>query len=78
MSENAKKGALIGVIVLALCGAVFGAMRLFGGEKMEIQNTVKMPAGYKSEKERALEQQKQGSPGVPGKAEVDLGGPMGG
>lgn len=78
MNESTKKFGLIAVIVLALAGAVFGAMKLFGEEKMVIENTVKMPEGYKSEKERALEAQSGGQPAPAdmgkGGADRDLGG----
>ncbi len=75
MSENAKKIGLIVITIVALAGAVFGAMRLFGEEKMEVQNTVPMPAGYKSEKQRMLEEQQgtQAQPPASGK-DADLGG----
>lgn len=77
MSENAKKIGLVALIVVAVVAAVFGATRFFGGEKMEVQNTVKMPEGYKSEKQRALEAQGQAGQAASGK-EADLGGALGG
>ena len=82
MNDNTKKIGLIAVIVVALAGAVFGAMRLFGEEKMVIENTVKMPEGYKSEKQRAIDAQSTGQPAPEpagkGGADRDLGGDLGG
>ena len=74
MSENTKKGLLAGVIVLALAIAGYSVINYSAQDKMVIQNKVSMPPGYKSEKEKALEEQAKG--GVPdaGKGEKDLGG----
>lgn len=78
MNENAKKAGLVVVVILAIGAAVFGAMRLFGEEKMEIQNTVKMPEGHKSEKQKALEAQGAGNPAPATGKEVDLSGSLNG
>lgn len=79
MSENAKKAGLIAITIVAIVGAVFGAMRFFGGEQMEVENTIAAPPGHKSEKQLALEAQQQstGSAQSTGK-EADLGGDLSG
>lgn len=77
MSENTKKFALIAVVIVAVVVAAFGAMRLFGEEKMQVENTVKMPEGYKSEKQRMLEEQQGKSSSEPIK-DRDLGGDVSG
>jgi hypothetical protein len=78
MSENLKKTGLIVVVVVAIAAAAWGASKFFGGDQMEVQNTVTMPAGYKSEKQRALEAQQQaGAAAQPSGKDVDLGGDLG-
>lgn len=73
MSDNAKKALLIVVTVVALVVAGLGASKMFSGDKMQVDRTVTMPPGHKSEKELALEAQKQaGTPA--GNEERDLGG----
>ena len=51
-------------------------MRFFSEEKMQVENTVKMPEGYKSEKQRMLDAQAAGqTTPEPGKGgDRDLGG----
>lgn len=79
MNENTKKIGLIAIIVLAIVAAGFGAKTLFVGEQMQVENTVKMPAGYKSEKQRALEQQAQtGAQPIQGGKDSDLSGDLSG
>ena len=60
MSDNAKKAGLIAIVVVAIVGAVFGAKSFFGEEQMQVENTVPMPADFKSEKQRALDAQAAG------------------
>jgi hypothetical protein len=78
MNDNAKKAGLIVIVVVALAGAVYGAMQFFGGEKMQVEKVVPMPEGYKSEKQRMLDEQAAGQvspqPGKAGGGDRDLGG----
>lgn len=60
MEESTKKIVIIIVAVVAVIGAVFGAMKFASGDKVTVDNTVKMPAGFKNEKEQALSGQKGG------------------
>ncbi|MCC7229230.1 MAG: hypothetical protein IT203_02485 [Fimbriimonadaceae bacterium] len=80
MNENAKKLGLVAIIVVAVVAAVFGANRLFGEEKMQIDNVVKMPEGHKSEKQQALDAQAAagGAKTTGGGEERDLGGDLSG
>ena len=73
MNENGKKILLVVVIVVAVAILGYSATKFANQDKMIIQNTVTMPPGYKSEKEKALEEQKAGAP-APEKGEKDLGG----
>ncbi|MGV3619064.1 MAG: hypothetical protein ACO1SV_27370 [Fimbriimonas sp.] len=57
MSENAKKAALVVAIIVALVAVGFSARGLFAEEQMVIEGGGSMPPGFKSEKERALEEQ---------------------
>lgn len=77
MNETTKKVGLIALIIAAVIAAGFGAKTFFAGEQMEVQNTIKMPPGYKSEKQQALDQQKSGTPQQPTR-DVDLSGDLGG
>ncbi|MGV3619065.1 MAG: hypothetical protein ACO1SV_27375 [Fimbriimonas sp.] len=72
MNETTKKGVLIAVVVLAVAAAAFGAKSMFSSDKMEVTDNVPMPAGFKSEKERALEGKGDAAPA--GGKEVDLSG----
>jgi hypothetical protein len=73
MNEQTKKAGLIAVIVIALLVAGFGASKALGGDQMIVEKKVSMPAGFKSEKEQALEAQQGGAAPAP-KEERDLGG----
>lgn len=83
MSENAKKAGLIALIVVAIVAAAFGGKRLIAGDSMDVVKTVPPTPGFKSEKERFLEQQAavQQSPVQPSGKDPgarDLGGSPGG
>lgn len=77
MNETTKKLGLIAIVIVAIVIAGFGAVRLFGEERMQVENTVKMPEGYKSEKQRMLDEQK-GNLSVEPAKDRDLGGDIGG
>ena len=68
MNETTKKAVLIVVAVAALAIAGFSAMKMMKGDEMIVDQKVTLPAGHKSEKEKALE-----SGGKSG-GEKDLGG----
>lgn len=74
MSENAKRGALIAIIVVALVAAGFGISNFMGGDKPEVVKTIQ--GSGKSEKDIALEQQAAGGGEAGGKVseERDLSG----
>ena len=75
MNENAKKGILVAVIVVALAIVAFAFVKVSSADQPTIVKTVTMPAGYKSEKQLADEAaQKGGSPGEAPAGERDLGG----
>jgi hypothetical protein len=73
MNDTTKKGLLIVVVVVALVVAGFGAKKFIAGDQMQVENTVKMPAGHKSQKQPALDAQKNGG-NVEPFVERDLGG----
>ena len=54
MSENAKKGALIAVVIVALAAAGFGLSKFMAGDQPEVVQTIQ--GSGKSEKDLALEQ----------------------
>ncbi len=71
MNDNTKKIGLIAIAVIAICVAIFGALKMAGGEKMTVDQTIKMPPGFKSEKQRALDAQAAGGT-APAAPERDL------
>lgn len=75
MSESTKKAGLIVIAIVAIVAAIFGAMRAMNTDKMQVEKVVPMPAGYKSEKQAAVDAQGGGGKGG---ASRDLGGPIGG
>lgn len=83
MNENTKKVGAIILVVLAVVVAGFSAMQFFGGgdEKMKVEKTIAMPPGFKSEKQKAIEEQEAAAKGAntpaagaTAPAERDLGG----
>ena len=75
MNENAKKGLLIGIIVVAVIAVGFSVMNAASADKPQVVKTVTMPPGYKSEKQLANEAAKNGgTPPAKGGEERDLGG----
>lgn len=78
-SDNVKKIALAAVIVIAVVVAFMQGKTAVQGEQMVIEGGFKMPAGFKSEKEHAVEAQKASTSGSPPpfddtKKIADLGG----
>ncbi len=67
MSENLKKGLLIGVIVLAVLVGGWQVMKTMNSETPHVEAVVNTPAGHKSEKELALEAQAKGNAPVDAK-----------
>lgn len=57
MNENLKKGALIGIIILAVAFAGWQVTKTMNADKPHVEASYNMPAGHKSEKELALEAQ---------------------
>lgn len=77
MSDNAKKAALIVIVILAIGAAVYGGTKFVGGgEQMEVVKTIPPTPGFKSEKEKFLENQKNSTNATtPAEAkDADLGG----
>lgn len=78
-SDNVKKIALAAVILIAVVVAFMQGKTAVQGEQMVIEGGFKMPADFKSEKQRAVEaQQASGTASPPPfddtKKAVDLGG----
>ncbi len=74
MNENAKKGLIIALVVIAIGALGYQIMNMAGGEKVEVVGTApQLPPGYKSEKDKALEQSAPGAPAPAAdpKAEAD-------
>lgn len=77
MNEQTKKIGLIVIVVVAIAAAAFGAKSMFAGDKMEVTDQNPAPAGFKSEKQKALEGQAGttgAGPGTEAGKERDLGG----
>ena len=64
MNDTTKKIGLIAIAAVAIVIAIFGAMKMTSGEKMTVDQTIKMPAGFKSEKQAALDAQAAGGKGT--------------
>ncbi len=62
MNDQTKKIVLAVVVVVAVIVAVVGALKMTGGEKMTVEKTVTAPAGFKSEKQAALDGKAGGAP----------------
>ena len=71
MNDTTKKIGLISVAVIAICIAIFGALKMTNGDKITVDQTIKMPPGFKSEKQRALDAQAAGGT-APAGPERDL------
>jgi hypothetical protein len=77
MNDKAKLGLLVAVIALAVAAAGYEVYHSMSGEQMQVEKSIQMPPGFKSEKQQALEGQKCAAAPESGK-ERDLGGPLGG
>jgi hypothetical protein len=76
MNENQKKVGLIAIVVVALAAIGYMAFKSSQPDKMDVVKTINAPAGYKGEKEKALEAQKDAGAPAPAQAEnreKDLG-----
>ena len=87
MNENTKKVGAVILVVLAIVVAGYSAFHFFSGsdEKMKVEKTIAMPPGFKSEKQKAIEEQEKAKSAATGAntpaanppAERDLGGDIG-
>lgn len=75
MNENAKKAGLIGLIVVAVIAAGFGAMKFVGGDQPQVDKVIQIPAGSRSMKEIEMENQAKQQAGQA--AGDDVGGSIG-
>ena len=81
MNEKTKKAALIGIVVVAVLAAAYGATGFFKGDQMVVEKSYPAPAGHKSEKQLAMEAQQSGQADPAAgseKSEKDAAGPSGG
>lgn len=76
MNENAKKAGLIGLIVVAVIAAGFGAMKFAGGDQPQVDKVIQIPAGSRSMKEIEMENQAKEQAGQAAAGD-DVGGTIG-
>lgn len=75
MNENVKKAGLIGLIVVAVIAAGFGAMKFAGGDQPQVDKVIQIPEGSRSMKEIEIENMVKQQAGQA--AGDDAGGSMG-